>query len=138
MTFFYHTFIFYPLYNAFVLLIDGLPFLDAGISLSLPIIIRLILFPLAKKSVSTQAFMREITPETEKIKEKYKDDKQKQSLETFALYKKYKLNPFFEHIASHYPASRYSSLSIEYFFLPDFTHIDSKFCIVSYRYRRAQ
>ena len=95
MTFFYHTFIFYPLYNAFVLLIDGLPFLDAGtIIIVFTIIIRLILFPLAKKSVRTQALMREITPETEKIKEKYKDDKQKQSLETFALYKKYKLNPF--------------------------------------------
>ena len=95
MTFFYHTFIFYPLYNAFVLLIDGLPFLDAGtIIIIFTIIIRLILFPLAKKSVRTQALMREIAPETEKIKEKYKDDKQKQSLETFALYKKYKLNPF--------------------------------------------
>jgi len=95
MTFFYHTFIFYPLYNAFVLLIDGLPFLDAGVIIIIfTIIIRLILFPLAKKSVRTQALMREITPETDKIKEKYKDDKQKQSLETFALYKKYKLNPF--------------------------------------------
>jgi YidC/Oxa1 family membrane protein insertase len=95
MTFFYHTFIFYPLYNAFVLLIDGLPFLDAGvIVIVFTIIIRLILFPLAKKSVRTQALMREVNPEVEKIKEKYKDDKQKQSLETFALYKKYKLNPF--------------------------------------------
>jgi YidC/Oxa1 family membrane protein insertase len=95
MTFFYHTFIFYPLYNAFVLLIDGLPFLDAGmIIIVFTVVIRLILFPLAKKSVRTQALMRQITPETEKIKEKYKDDKQKQSLETFALYKKYKLNPF--------------------------------------------
>ncbi len=95
MTFIYHTFIFYPLYNAFVLLIDALPFLDAGmIVVIFTIIIRLVLFPLAKKSVRTQALMRELNPEIEGIKEKYKDDKQKQSLETFALYKKYKLNPF--------------------------------------------
>lgn len=95
MTFLYHTFVFYPLYNAFVLLVDALPYLDAGmIIIVFTVIIRLILFPLAKKSVRTQALMRQITPETEKIKEKYKDDKQKQSLETFALYKKYKLNPF--------------------------------------------
>ncbi len=95
MTFIYHTFIFYPLYNAFVLLIDALPFFDAGlVIITFTIIIRLILFPLAKKSVRTQALMRELNPEMEEIKEKYKNDKQKQSLETFALYKKYKLNPF--------------------------------------------
>lgn len=95
MTFLYHTLVFYPLYNAFVLLIDALPFFDAGVIIVVfTIVIRLILYPLAKKSVRTQALMREIAPETERIKEKYKNDKQKQSLETFALYKKYKLNPF--------------------------------------------
>src|ERR1017187_2388359 len=95
MTFFYHTFFFYPLYNAFVLLVDGLPFLDAGmIIIVFTIVIRLILYPLAKKSVRTQAIMRIAAPEIEKIKNKHKEDKQKQALETMALYKKYKLNPF--------------------------------------------
>jgi len=95
MTFLYHALIFYPLYNAFVLLMDALPFLDAGmIIIVFTIIIRLILYPLAKKSVQTQAVMREINPEIEKIKEKYKDNKEKVSLETLAIYKKYKLNPF--------------------------------------------
>ncbi len=95
MTFFYHTFIFYPLYNAFVLLIDGLPFLDAGmIIVVFTVVIKLLLFPIAKKSVRTQAIMRLAAPELEKIKEKHKEDKQKQATETMALYKKYKLNPF--------------------------------------------
>ena len=95
MTFIYHTFVFYPLYNAFVLLIDALPFLDAGmIIIVFTVVIRLILFPLAKQSVRTQAIMRDLGPELEKIKEKHKDSKEKQSLETLALYKKYKLNPF--------------------------------------------
>ena len=91
----YHTLISYPLYNAFILLIDALPWLDAGmIIVVFTIIIKLLLYPLAKKSVRTQAIMRVAAPELEKLKEKYKDDKQKQTLETLALYKKYKLNPF--------------------------------------------
>ncbi len=125
MTFFYHTFIFYPLYNAFVLLIDALPFFDAGIIIIIfTIVIRLILFPLAKKSVRTQALMREIAPETEKIKEKYKDDKQRQSLETLALYKKYKLNPFSSILLLIIQIPILIAL-YRIFLFAGFTHIDS-------------
>ncbi len=125
MTFFYHTFIFYPLYNAFVLLIDGLPFFDAGIIIIIfTVIIRLVLFPLAKKSVRTQTLMRELNPEIEKIKEKYKDDKQKQSLETLNLYKKYKLNPFSSILLLIIQLPILIAL-YRIFLFAGFTHIDS-------------
>lgn len=95
MTFIYHNFIFYPLYNAFIFLIGTFPFLDAGLAIIVfTLIVRLLLFPLASKSVRTQAIMRTMNPEIEALKEKYKDDKEKQAKETMALYKKYKLNPF--------------------------------------------
>jgi len=95
MTFLYHEFIFYPLYNAFIFLIGTFPFLDAGLAIIVfTIIVRLLLYPLASKSVRTQAIMRTMNPEIEALKEKYKDDKEKQAKETMALYKKYNLNPF--------------------------------------------
>lgn len=125
MTFIYHTFIFYPLYNAFVLLIDALPYLDAGmIVVVFTIIIKLLLFPLAKKSVRTQALMRKVNPEIEEVKEKYKNDKQKQTLETLAIYKKYKLNPFASIILLLIQLPILIAL-YRIFVLAGFSHIDS-------------
>jgi YidC/Oxa1 family membrane protein insertase len=66
-----------PLYNALVYLI-----------------VKLILFPLSLQSVKTQVKMKEIQPELDALNEKYKDDRQKKALETFALYKKYNIRPF--------------------------------------------
>jgi YidC/Oxa1 family membrane protein insertase len=95
MHYLYTTFIYNPLYNGLILLADLLPFFDAGILIILfTIIVKLILFPLSKKAVRTQAVMKLVEPELRSIKEKYKNDKQTQALETMKLYKEKEINPF--------------------------------------------
>ncbi|HEY4500249.1 MAG TPA: YidC/Oxa1 family membrane protein insertase, partial [Candidatus Paceibacterota bacterium] len=84
-----------PLYNGLIFLADLLPFFDAGVIIILfTIIVKIILFPLSKKAVRTQAMMKLVEPELKSIKEKYKNDKQTQAMETMKLYKEKKVNPF--------------------------------------------
>jgi YidC/Oxa1 family membrane protein insertase len=91
----FNTSIYQPLYNGIVLLMDILPWADLGVIVILfTLAIRLVLFPLSQKAVRTQLAMRQIQPELDVIKKEYTNDKQKQAEETFALYKKYKINPF--------------------------------------------
>lgn len=72
-----------------------LPWADAGIIIILvTVIVRLILFPLSQKSIHTQLKMKEIGPELEALKVKYKDDKQEQAKQTMAFYKQKGVNPF--------------------------------------------
>jgi YidC/Oxa1 family membrane protein insertase len=91
----FHTFVYDPLYNGLVFLIDLLPFADVGVVIILfTIIVKLILFPLSQKAVRTQIQTKAIQPEIEKIKEKYKEDRQKQAEEMLALYREKGINPF--------------------------------------------
>jgi YidC/Oxa1 family membrane protein insertase len=84
-----------PLYNGLVFLFDLLPWFDAGIILILfTVIIKLILFPLSKKSLTAQAQMKKIEPELKGIKEKYKNNQQEAAKATMELYRKNKVNPF--------------------------------------------
>jgi YidC/Oxa1 family membrane protein insertase len=95
MHYLYSTFIYIPLYNGLIFLADLVPFFDAGVIIVIfTIIVKVILFPLSKKAVRTQAMMKLVEPELKAIKEKHKNDKQAQALETMKLYKEKKLNPF--------------------------------------------
>ena len=57
------------------------------------ILIKLVLYPLTKKSFQSMAAMRQLQPEMKALQEKYKDDPQKQQSELMKLYKKAKVNP---------------------------------------------
>jgi len=95
MSFLYHTFFFDPLYNALIFLLQVMPWADAGIVvIILTFLARLVMFPLSRKAVVTQVKMAEMSPELEKIKEKYKDRSEEQARETLALYKEKGVNPF--------------------------------------------
>ncbi len=95
MSAFYHLFFFNPLYNALVILFQILPWADAGIVvIVLTVLVRLLLYPLSRKSVHTQVKMQEIAPELEEIKAKYKDKPEEQARHTMALYKEKGVNPF--------------------------------------------
>jgi len=59
----------------------------------LTICIRIVLFPLANKSFKSMNSMRILTPEIQRIRERYKDDRTKMNQEMFALYKEKKINP---------------------------------------------
>ncbi len=59
----------------------------------LTIFIRIILFPLANKSFKSMNSMRLLTPEIQRIRERYKEDRTKMNQEMFSLYKEKKINP---------------------------------------------
>lgn len=57
------------------------------------IIIRIIIWPVYAKSTRTMKRMSKLNPMMTEIREKYKDDQQKQSAELMKLYKDYGVNP---------------------------------------------
>ena len=91
----FHTFFYNPLYNALVALIAFVPGSDVGIAvIVLTILIRLILLPFSLSAARTQRSMKELEPQLKELKEKHKGDKEKEALETLALYREAKVNPF--------------------------------------------
>lgn len=84
-----------PLLNALVFLYNTISFQDLGVAIILlTILVRFILYPLFYKGLKNQAMMQKIQPQLEEIKEKHKDDKEKQALEMMALWKEHRINPF--------------------------------------------
>jgi YidC/Oxa1 family membrane protein insertase len=84
-----------PIYNLLIFLVDILPGGDIGLAVIIvTIIVKLIIMPLTISALRTSRAMQAIQPEFKALQEKYKDDKETQAKETFALYKKYKINPF--------------------------------------------
>ena len=59
----------------------------------LTIILRAVFWPLTAKSTLSMKRMQALAPEINALKEKYKDDVQKQTQKTWELYKKHKVNP---------------------------------------------
>ena len=57
------------------------------------IIVKLILYPLTKSSMRSMQRMKKLQPIITEMKEKYKDDQQKQNVEMMKLYKEYGVNP---------------------------------------------
>ena len=88
--------IFYtPLYNALIFFIAIIPFHNVGVAVILfTLLIKIILFPLSQKSVKTQFAMKQMEPELNTLKEKYKDNKTLQAEKTMALYQEKGINPF--------------------------------------------
>lgn len=91
----YNEFIFRPLYNGLVGIMDILPWADVGVAIIVfTIVVKVLLFPLSKSALLTQVRMKEIEPETNKIKAQYKDDRQAQALKIMELYKSRGIRPF--------------------------------------------
>ena len=83
-----------PIYNLLIFLINNVTLGDVGFAIIiLTIIIKLILFPLTRKSIKTQILMKKMEPELKQIKKDF-SDKEVQAKKTFELYKKYDTNPF--------------------------------------------
>ena len=61
--------------------------------IALTVVIKLLVFPLARKSYISMAKMKELQPEMEKLKERTGDDKAKMQQEMMQLYKREKVNP---------------------------------------------
>lgn len=59
----------------------------------LTILIKVLFYPLTKKSFASMGKMQKLQPKVTILKEKYKDDQQKMQKEMMALYKREKVNP---------------------------------------------
>lgn len=91
----FDTIIYTPLYNGLVFLVDTIPAHDVGLAvIFLTILTRIILFPLSRRAIETQAKMREIAPQVEELKEKFKDKREEQGRAILALYKEKGVRPF--------------------------------------------
>ncbi|MBI5456233.1 membrane protein insertase YidC [Candidatus Kaiserbacteria bacterium] len=84
-----------PLYNGLIFFVDIVPLHDVGLAvIALTILVRVILFPLSRQAVRTQAAMREVAPQIEELKKKFKDKQEEQARAIFALYRERGIRPF--------------------------------------------
>jgi YidC/Oxa1 family membrane protein insertase len=71
-----------------------MPGKDVGLAIILlTILVKLVLYPLTKKSIESQTAMARMQPELDRIKREH-PDKQEQAKHTMALYKEQKTSPF--------------------------------------------
>ncbi|MBR5347497.1 MAG: membrane protein insertase YidC [Deltaproteobacteria bacterium] len=59
----------------------------------LTVIIKILFWPLTEKSYTSMKAMQKLQPEMQKIRQKFKDDKQQLNIEVMQLYRKHKVNP---------------------------------------------
>lgn len=91
----FHAILYQPLLNLLIFFYNVIPGHDFGVAIIvLTIIIRLILWPLAQKSIAAQKAMSSLQPKIAELKAKYKDNKQEIARATMELYKSEKVNPF--------------------------------------------
>lgn len=82
-----------PLLNLLVFFYNYIP--DIGVVIiAVTLIIRLLLLPSFHKSLHSQRQMTLMQPKLNEIREKYKDDKQKQAQAMMDIYKEHKISPF--------------------------------------------
>ncbi len=85
---------FNPIYNGLIFLMATFSWMDMGVAvIMITIIVKLIIFPLTKKSIKLQIIQKKIDPDIKKIKEEYKDNKEEQARKIMDLYKEKGLNP---------------------------------------------
>lgn len=91
----FNTAFYNPIYNTLVALTAIVPGSDAGIAVVLvTVIIKLILLPFSISSARAQRAMKALEPKIKELKEKHKGNKEKEALETLALYREARVNPF--------------------------------------------
>ncbi len=83
-----------PLLNVLVAFYQFVPGRSFGIAIILlTILIKILLHPLNKKAIHSQRAIAELEPELKKIREEFKDNKERMAQETTVLYKKTGVNP---------------------------------------------
>lgn len=91
---FFHTILYLPLLNILVFFYNVIPGHDIGVAIIIvTILIRLLVWPLAKQSIVAQKQMSGLQPKLNALKEQYKNDKQGLAAATMQLYKDHKMNP---------------------------------------------
>lgn len=89
------TLFYQPLYNVLIFFINVVPGHDLGVGIILmTILIRTILLIPSQNALKSQRKMQELQPKLNKIKEKFKDNQEMMTKETYAVWKEHKVNPF--------------------------------------------
>lgn len=92
---FFYEYLYLPIYNLLIWLVGVIPGADIGLAvIAVTIIVKLVTLPLSISALKTQAAMRKIEPRLKELREQYKDDKEAQAREMFALYKENSIKPF--------------------------------------------
>lgn len=92
---FFHVVFYDPIYNALVALVALVPGGDVGVAvILLTVVIRLVLLPFSLSAARTQRAMKSLEPRIKELKEAHKGNKEKEALETLALYREARVNPF--------------------------------------------
>lgn len=91
----YNIVFYQPLFNALILLYMYIPGKDFGVAvILLTVLIRLLLYPLMAESIRVQKITSDLQPKIKEIKEKYKNDKEKQAMMQLDLLKNNNVNLF--------------------------------------------
>ncbi len=95
MSYIFNEFLYKPLLNLLVAIVNVMPGHDLGLAIILlTILIKLVFYPLSQKSIKSQQALQELQPKIEEIKKKYKNNKEEMSKATLNLYKENNVNPF--------------------------------------------
>lgn len=87
--------IYQPLLNALFVLYKYLPGNDFGMAIIiLTFGVRFLLYPLSRAAIKSQRALSELQPKIKEIQERFKNDLERQTKETLALYREAKVNPF--------------------------------------------
>jgi YidC/Oxa1 family membrane protein insertase len=95
----FQTYIFAPLYNLLVYIVNFLPGHEVWLAVALlTLLVKIALIPLYRKQIRTQYIMSHAMPKIKAIQEKYKDKKDTESQqalakETMSIWSEYKMNP---------------------------------------------
>lgn len=92
MQYLYQVIFYQPVLNVLAFLYNHTADLGVAIIL-LTVVIKLILWPLSKKSIKSQAELQALQPKIDELKKKYGDDKAGLGQATMDLYKEHKINP---------------------------------------------
>jgi YidC/Oxa1 family membrane protein insertase len=91
----FHAYVYTPLYNTLIGILDIGPWVDMGIAvIVLTILVKTLLYPFSLKAARTQRLMKELEVPMKELREKYKDDRETQGRKLLELYKERGVNPF--------------------------------------------
>lgn len=91
----FNTILIRPLTNFLIVLYNTVAFKDLGVAVVLfALVIKIILFPLSKKQIESQAKLQKIQPKLKAIQDKHKNDKEEQAKAMMEFWKENKVNPF--------------------------------------------
>jgi len=90
----FDTIFYQPLLKALLFFYELQPAGLGGAVILMTAAIKVLLFPLNKKSIDSQKALSKLQPKLKKVQKEHKDDKEKMGREVMALYKEAGINPF--------------------------------------------